>query len=55
MERILNVHILKSDYSDPINALCVLLGRNGIEYLDYTVIECLYQMSEEDNSYRSRN
>ena len=46
---------LLTDYSDPINALCVLLGRNGIEYLDYAVIERLYQISEDDNPYRGRN
>ena len=48
-------HTLLTDYVDSIASLCVLLGKNCVEYLDYAVIERLYQFSEEDNPYRGRN
>ncbi len=49
-----NIHIKIPEYSDPIASFCVLLGKNGVHYLDYSVIVRLYQIAGE-NPYLNVN
>jgi len=55
MERIKKNSLPVFDYSDTLSALCVLLGSNGVEYIDYYVVARLYELSGEENPYRSLN
>lgn len=53
MDNVLSVQI--SDYSDTINALWVLLGKDCIDYIDYSMLELLHERGEVDNPYRNAN
>jgi len=55
MERIKGNHLLVFDYADTLSALCVLIGTNGVDYIDYFVVTRLYELSGEENPYRSLN
>ena len=55
MEQIKKNFLLVFDYADTLSALCVLLGSNGVDYIDYFVVARLYELSGEENPYQSLN